>query len=110
MITTQPTDAPFLLSGGDASFTVNVTGVNVSYEWRFNGVPLSDAPGRITGSDTPTLTIMNVTENDVGGYSCNVSNIRGVVISTIASLTFCEFDLFMLRVYVCVCVCVCFCV
>jgi hypothetical protein len=74
-----------------AQFTALVEGwAPLSYQWwmEANGVyaPLSDA-GRISGSETPTLTISNVLFANATNYYVVVTNSYGALISSMASLT-----------------------
>jgi hypothetical protein len=53
-------------SGGGVSFGVSATGQQpFTYGWTLKGVTLVNG-GRISGADTPLLTIANVTSNDAG--------------------------------------------
>lgn len=61
------------------SVTANGTGP-LSYQWRFDGVPIAGA----TGS---TLTLNGVTTDDEGGYDCVVSNSLSNATSAAATLT-----------------------
>ncbi len=55
-------------------FTVGAHGVNwLAHSWRRNGVPLVD-DGRITGAQTPTLTINGMRYEDEGTYDCLVTD------------------------------------
>jgi hypothetical protein len=51
-----------------------------TYSWSFNGTSLR--PG-IEGSDTATITIGEVRQEDYGLYTCNVSNAIGYAIVTV---------------------------
>jgi parallel beta-helix repeat protein len=84
-ITTQPSSQAVLI-GGTATFTATATGSSLNYLWFDNGVPLSDN-GRISGSATPTLNIINVQSNDAGGYVLFISNALSSTASLTASLT-----------------------
>ena len=64
-ITTQPSDAT-VAQGQDATFTVVASasdGSDVSYQWRQDGVALSDNDD-VSGSTSPTLTISSTTIGD----------------------------------------------
>jgi hypothetical protein len=90
------TPAAPLISGGPANQT-NVVGTTaafsatvagyapLSYQWLYNGSPLSDN-GRITGSSTTALSIGNVSLGDAGTYSLQASNWVGVATKS-ATLT-----------------------
>ncbi len=85
---------PFRLSGpydtlvaiGEAtSFNVSAPEPGATFQWRREGVTLIDE-GRITGSQTPTLTIADVTWSDVGRYDCTVSTPCGALTTAPATL------------------------
>ncbi len=79
-IITQPQSVTNV-AGTTASFNVTVTGTDpLSYQWQFNGANLS-----LGTNDTLTLT--NVQGVNVGSYKVVVSNIFGMVTSTVATLT-----------------------
>jgi len=62
------------------TFNVVATGTPpLSYQWRFNGQPLSDRPAgigtsSISGATTDTLTVDNVDYSDAAIYTVEVSN------------------------------------
>jgi hypothetical protein len=61
-------------SGGGVSFGVSATGQQpFTYSWTLKGSTLTNG-GRISGADTPILTIANVTSNDAGQVIAFVSN------------------------------------
>ncbi len=61
-------------SGGGVSFGVAATGQQpFTYSWTLKGVTLVNG-GRISGADTPILTIGNVTSSDAGQVVAFVSN------------------------------------
>jgi hypothetical protein len=70
-ITTHPTDVS-VCSGSNASFTVAATGAGLSYQWKKNGVSLTDG-GSISGALTNSLTITGVVSGDAASYSCQVT-------------------------------------
>ncbi len=80
-ITTQPTNID-AIAGGNASFTVVATasGTSLSYQWRFNGNPIS-------GATSATLTLNGVTSANAGSYTVVVSTSAGSVTSNAAILT-----------------------
>ena len=85
-ITGQPISQDALL-GSNATFTVVAAGTGpFTYQWYFNGAPLTDG-GRIIGSATATLSIANVQTIDAGGYYVAVSNLLSSAKSLTASLT-----------------------
>jgi hypothetical protein len=76
-ITAQPTDQG-AFEGGAATFSVQATNGNISFQWQRNGVVLE-------GQTNSTLAIENVGINDVGLYSCNVAKIDGEAVPTRAA-------------------------
>ncbi len=80
VITTQP-EGLTVNPGGSASFTVAATGSGtLSYQWRFNGTPIS-------GATAATHTINNVQSQHAGSYDVVVANASGSVTSSAAVLT-----------------------
>jgi len=67
-------------AGTTATFTVAGTGTFLNYHWFKNGNVLSDG-GNILGSTTATLTLNNVQDADVAGYTVTLSNAAGSVTS-----------------------------
>ena len=73
-----------------ATFNVTVVGAEpLNFVWRKNGVSLSNA-GNVFGATTATLILTNVLGADRGDYSVVVSNVSGVVTSSVAQLTVME--------------------
>jgi hypothetical protein len=73
------------IGAGDQSFTVDVQGTEpVTYEWRFNGQPISDG-GDYSGATTDTLTITPTLATE-GTYDVVVTNGQGSVTSEPAVL------------------------
>ncbi len=77
-ISDQP-DNVTVCSGSTATFGVTASGGDLTYEWRRNGVAV--------GSNSPTLTLTNVTPAMAGNYTVYISNACGNVTSAIAVLT-----------------------
>jgi len=67
-----------LITAGDTAI-LTVDSDATSYDWLFNGVSI--------GENTDTLEIINFGADNVGNYSCIVSNSCGSIISSIAVLT-----------------------
>lgn len=65
---------------GDRSVMLGVeaNGGHLNFQWRRDGVPLADGPGR-TGSQDSELRLTSVSEADLGTYSVVVSNSAGTV-------------------------------
>ena len=91
-ITTQPATATTSV-GRSAGFNVSAGGsAPLSYQWLFNGTPLTDrAAGASTsgifGSGSANLSLTNAQTADVGNYSVVVSNSVSPVTSQGAALT-----------------------
>ena len=80
VITTQPTNLA-VLAGSNATFSVRASGsFPLSYQWHFNGSPLSNAT-------SSALSLLAVTTNEAGLYSVSVSNQFGALLSSNALLT-----------------------
>ncbi len=85
-ITQQPVPQN-VCTGGTAIFTVEASGQGtLTYRWQKDSVNLSDG-GHYSGSTTPSLTISNADNGDVGGYRCVVTNAAGSTNSNQAPLT-----------------------
>ncbi|WP_372754681.1 immunoglobulin domain-containing protein [Labilibaculum sp.] len=61
-------------AGEQVIFTADVVGNDVTYQWKVDGVNITDVAGEITGSNTATLTIDSATLNHSGYYSCTLSD------------------------------------
>ena len=80
VITGQPRTQVAVV-GTSVSFSVTVAGGgNFAYQWRRNGLP-------IAGANAATLTVSNVSPNDVGNYDVIVSSSLGFVNSSMAQLS-----------------------
>ncbi|MCA1634041.1 MAG: immunoglobulin domain-containing protein [Acidobacteria bacterium] len=66
VITSQPANQE-VPEGSSASFSVTATGTDLTFQWRRNGMPLSDG-GKISGANNATLTIDSVATEDAGTY------------------------------------------
>ncbi len=69
-----------LYAGRTATFQVNAVGSSPQFQWRSNGIPLTDG-GNLWGSLTATLTITNVAAANAADYDVIVSNLAGSVTS-----------------------------
>jgi subtilisin-like proprotein convertase family protein len=70
-ITGQPVTLS-LCQGNTAVFNVTATGAGLTYQWYFNGNPLSNG-GNVSGATSATLTVANITTADAGNYTVVVS-------------------------------------
>lgn len=81
IITTQPKDFPSASLRASVSTRVTATGtLPLSYQWRFNGVP-------IPGKTTYFITLTSVQLADAGNYDVVVTNVGGSITSQVATLT-----------------------
>jgi uncharacterized repeat protein (TIGR01451 family) len=78
-ITVQPVSQNRIV-GQSVTFSVTATGLNLSYQWRRNGV-------NIPGATSASFTIASVAETDVGSYDVVVTGACGAVTSSVATLT-----------------------
>jgi gliding motility-associated-like protein len=60
--------------GEEVIFTADVEGNDVTYQWKIDGVELTDISGVITGSNTATLTIDSAVVSQSGYYTCILSD------------------------------------
>src|SRR6185295_13729629 len=74
-ITTSPTNKT-VVAGNAATFTTAASGTVNGFQWRKNGVNLSNG-GNISGATTATLTINNAQATDVASYDAVASNGAG---------------------------------
>ena len=90
VIVSQPASQT-VLTGQTAVFSATAGGTSPTYQWTFNGTPLSDGPGpfgeTFTGSLTPNLQIENAQTNDSGSYEVSVANSGGAQTSQSALLS-----------------------
>ncbi|GMU83740.1 MAG: hypothetical protein AMXMBFR47_36100 [Planctomycetota bacterium] len=78
--------------GGSAVFAVSAEGPEpYVYQWRKEGVELTNEPNHISGATDSSLNIVNSTPDDSGSYDCVVSNDCGSATSAVATLSICEF-------------------
>jgi hypothetical protein len=86
-IVNQPMDAPAMLVGSNANFTVIAGGTPpLSYQWMKDSTSLTDG-GNVAGATTASLVLTNVQVNDGGDYSVVVTNSFGLVTSSSANLS-----------------------
>jgi hypothetical protein len=75
-----------------ANIKVSAAGsVPLTYQWKLNGVNLTDGPtgsgSTIAGSSTESLTVTNLTSSDAGTYSVGITNPVKGLLSSGAKLT-----------------------
>jgi immunoglobulin I-set domain protein/Ig-like domain-containing protein len=86
VIDEQPTNAR-VCEGAAAKFHVAASGTpSLIYQWLKNAIELNNGEN-ISGADSDELIINPVEEDDLGNYSCRVSNVAGSVMSDTASLS-----------------------
>jgi hypothetical protein len=86
-ITAQPAPATNIIyAGRTARMSVSVVGSSpLSYQWRANGVPLSNG-GNISGATSANLVVSNATAANIALYDVVITNTVGAVTSTTVSL------------------------
>ncbi|MBX3044739.1 MAG: immunoglobulin domain-containing protein [Candidatus Kapabacteria bacterium] len=77
--TSQPDANVTIETGGVLALTVEVEGIELEYQWYFDGTA-------IEGEDTNTLMIYDVTEDNTGNYWVEVTNRCGTVQSVISEV------------------------
>ena len=60
-----------------ATLSVDATGEGLTYQWKKDGVSLTEIPGRLEGVNTPTLRVVDAQMGDEGFYSCVITNGAG---------------------------------
>jgi hypothetical protein len=80
VLVTSPQSQSFNL-GGATTLSVTANGTGLNYQWQFNGVNL-------TGANSATLSLVNLTATNAGAYRVLISNAGGTVTSQPASLLF----------------------
>ena len=79
-ITASPTGGT-VVAGGSFTFTVAASGsAPLAFQWRKNNA-------NISGANSATLSLVNLSANDAGSYSVTVSNAVGGAASSAATLT-----------------------
>lgn len=68
-----------------ATFTVTASGSPLSYQWKRNGVPLTNNT-KYSGATAATLYIYNATRDDQATYSCDVSALGNTVSTSLVTL------------------------
>ena len=77
-ITDQPESA-IACSGDTVTFTVAASGTEPTYQWQRNGQD-------IAGQTSASLTLSNISDSDIGSYTCVVTNDCSTVTSSSAGL------------------------
>lgn len=74
------------------SFTAAATGLGtITYQWKKGGTDVTDG-ARVSGANSPTLTITGLELTDAGDYTCTVSNSFGNATSPAFTLTVTRID------------------
>ncbi len=81
-VITQPPAPTKAVLGGSATFSVGAAGTITGYQWKTNGVALSDAGGKFSGSTTAQLTVNNCQFSDAVQFSVTVSGTSTSVSAT----------------------------
>src|SRR5262249_10330899 len=76
---TQPPVSQSILIGSNANFFAIMGGTPpFSFQWYFDGSPLADDGVHISGSQSSSLNVSNLTMSDAGDYTLTVTNNSGV--------------------------------
>jgi uncharacterized repeat protein (TIGR03803 family) len=85
LFVTQPTNAN-AIGGTQVTLSSSAVGPGtLSYQWQFDGAPLSDTP-QISGSSSALLSLSAVSAASIGSYTVVVSNSFGSLTSAVAVL------------------------
>lgn len=60
-----------------ATFSVEATGGDLTYQWQKDGMNLAVTAGLLEGVNTPMLRVLDAQGSDEGSYSCVVTNGAG---------------------------------
>ncbi|AQT69180.1 Immunoglobulin I-set domain protein [Anaerohalosphaera lusitana] len=63
-------------AGATATFSVTASAAT-SYQWKKDGIAISDTAGVYAGTNTDTLSVLDVQQDDEGSYTCYASNAYG---------------------------------
>ena len=83
IVLSQPAGCDLVRPGATASFSVTANGSLLKYQWKRNGLTLTNGSG-YSGVTTPTITISPVTAIQAGRYECVVTTCDGTVSTTSA--------------------------
>ena len=75
-ITSHPMNVTVNVSD-TATLSVDATGEGLTYQWKRDGVSLTEMPGKLEGVNTPTLRVVDAQMGDEGIYSCVITNGAG---------------------------------
>lgn len=79
-----------IAEGTTVVFSAQVTGGSLTYQWSFNGSPVTNGAhggAAVSGANGPNLVIRGATAANAGTYTCLASNSAGSVSSDGATLT-----------------------
>ena len=94
VIVTQHPVSQLVPTGAEAAtFKIEITGDDLSFQWQQNGSDL-DSDSNYSGTDTNTLKIRHVKKSDAGHYRCLVKNQveKDGKLSKEAELAVCKLD------------------
>ena len=74
MVTQHPVNQLVSTGAEAATFKIEATGDNLTFQWQKNGSDL-DSDSNYSGTDTNTLKICHVRKSDTGHYRCLVKNL-----------------------------------
>lgn len=60
-----------------ATLLVDATGEGLTYQWKKDGIGLTEMAGKLEGVNSPTLRVFDAQTTDEGFYSCVVTNGAG---------------------------------
>ena len=86
VFTQHPTDVTTCPTSGMGTFSVAATGTGtLQYQWQHHGVNVTDG-GHFSGTNTTSVTITDVSDEDAGAYRCVVTDDNGSTTSYSAAL------------------------
>jgi soluble cytochrome b562 len=91
-VITQNPQPTVMIEGGTVRLNVTATGDNLTYQWRRNGMNISDG-GNVSGATTSTLTIRSFSAEDAGIYNVAIFNPAGSALSRNAAVRLSQFEI-----------------
>jgi len=79
-----------IATGSSVVFSVSTIGPAATYQWEFNGNPLSDGTSNgatFSGSASPTLLVSGASAANAGSYTCVATDAGGSATSSAATLS-----------------------
>ena len=67
--------------GSSTGFQINASCPFKNFQWLHNSTNITNKEGKYFGVTTENLTVMNISKDDAGNYSCNVTTMFNLTIT-----------------------------